>query len=167
MMTPNILQMPLAQRVGCGEITDVGESLGDFLRRVRKQKGLSQSAFGARIGVDGQTISNIEGGRTKTLKLKHLQRLPEVTGTPIEEITAMVPDAVPATVVLEISREAWEFAVLKAGEKGMTVEAWFEERAWGGTAIVRQPIGPVAVDSKPHELPQPQQHQSPGGKARK
>ena len=61
-------------------------TLGEIVLRRRTELGLTQAALGAKIGVEGKTIANLERGRTKTLKTSNLQRLPGALGLPAEQI---------------------------------------------------------------------------------
>lgn len=109
-----------AEACACSDLF-VG-TLGEMVRAWRETKGMSQSALGARVGVDGQTISNLEGGRTRSLKLKHLRKLAEVMGKPIEELTAAVPGrAAGGTVKVAFPRDDYDALAALAAAKGQTV----------------------------------------------
>lgn len=62
------------------------ESLGEVVRTERLKRGLSQAALGLKVGVDGQTIGNLESGKTQTLKLRSLPPLANALGIPIERV---------------------------------------------------------------------------------
>ncbi len=60
--------------------------VGKELRSWRRGEGLSQAKLGQRIGVDGQTISNLENGHTQGLKLTNAKKLSDLTGIPVERL---------------------------------------------------------------------------------
>lgn len=61
---------------------------GDGLRRLRKKKHYSQDKLGADAGVNGQTISDIETGKTRRPQGETWRRIAEVPGVTIEELDA-------------------------------------------------------------------------------
>lgn len=76
-------------------------TLREIIQAHRKAKSLSQADMAKLIDVDGQTISNIETGRTKTLKPANLRRLANVLEKPIEEISALA-----ASVEVDVTVDA-------------------------------------------------------------
>jgi transcriptional regulator with XRE-family HTH domain len=54
--------------------------LGDKIRDARNRKKMSQASLAKKLGVDSQTISNLETGKTKSLMLKSLELLPGLLG---------------------------------------------------------------------------------------
>lgn len=64
-------------------------SLGEFVKADREARGMSQDEYGPLLGVNGQTISNIETGVTKSMKKKPMRLLSELTGTPIRQLMEM------------------------------------------------------------------------------
>lgn len=54
--------------------------LGVVVKAERTRRKLSQAAFAQRLNCDGQTISNLETGRTRTLQLESLRLLQEQFG---------------------------------------------------------------------------------------
>jgi len=55
-------------------------TLGEALFSWRKTHVLTQADVAEKIGVEAQTIANLEQGRTKTLKTKFLRKLKEAMG---------------------------------------------------------------------------------------
>jgi transcriptional regulator with XRE-family HTH domain len=51
------------------------EALGEVLRELRAERGLSQSALAARSGLSQSTISRLEGGKAPGFKVVALARL--------------------------------------------------------------------------------------------
>ncbi len=80
----------VATRAYDGSIFGV-ETLGELVKAERRRRGWSQSHLGRLIELDGQSISNLELGHTKTLKLKSLPKLADAIGVPIERIMKLVP----------------------------------------------------------------------------
>lgn len=65
-------------------------AFADNLMRMRKEKGLSQEALGAKIGVTRQTVSKWETGET-TPELNKLIELSQFLGTSIDELVEKEP----------------------------------------------------------------------------
>lgn len=61
------------------------ERFGEFIRRLRIEKGLNQTQLAAKIGIDSGGLSKIETGK-KDLKEEKLQKLAKVIGINIEEL---------------------------------------------------------------------------------
>lgn len=61
------------------------ESFGEYIRRLRNEKGLNQTQLAAKIGLDSGGLSKIETGK-KDLKEDKLNLLAEFLGVSIEEI---------------------------------------------------------------------------------
>ena len=61
------------------------ERFGEYIRRLRIEKGLNQTQLAAKIGVDSGGLSKIETGK-KNLKEKKLTLLAKIFGIDIEEI---------------------------------------------------------------------------------
>jgi transcriptional regulator with XRE-family HTH domain len=78
--------------------------LGQRVRAERERRKWTQVHLGRLIGVDAQTISNLESGRTQTLKTENLRRLYRAFAwaddTP-GEVTISVPLAGPKLAALE------------------------------------------------------------------
>lgn len=68
----------------------VEKTLADLFKEYRGKTGDSQEVLGAKIGVGGQSISNLETGVTQTMKLENLQSFSKLTGIPYAEIAAAV-----------------------------------------------------------------------------
>lgn len=56
------------------------EKIGDKLRRLRTEVGLSQRELSRRSGVDREYICQIESNKTKSMTLKTAERLAKVMG---------------------------------------------------------------------------------------
>lgn len=150
-----IVSNPLATK-GCGPSDMDVETLGEFVKRLRTAKGLSQAALGRLIHVDGQTISNLESGRTRTLKLKNLVGLPAALGTTMEELQR-IAEGKADTVTIELPRPVYDALAAKAADKGMTVEQAIERFATGMAFryIDRDPpaVEPASTSSQVPEGP--------------
>lgn len=107
---------------GCGWC-DFRVTLGELVREKRIAKGLSQRALGAMIGVDGQTISNLEMQHTRSLKLKNLQQLPDAIGVPIEEVMKAAQFA-EENVAIYVARATVDRAKPYADAQGIDVAEW-------------------------------------------
>lgn len=64
-------------------------TLAELVKERRQKLGMSQAKLAGLIGAEAQTISNLEMGRTKTMKTKFLQPLAAALHLPIEELTAI------------------------------------------------------------------------------
>jgi transcriptional regulator with XRE-family HTH domain len=74
-------------------------TLGERIRGARLRDGHSQETFAHKLGVSVQTVSRWERGAS--VPKRHAQRLSDVTGIPVEEMTPDdddVADAAPAGV---------------------------------------------------------------------
>jgi DNA-binding XRE family transcriptional regulator len=60
------------------------EVLGDLVHRVRRLNGLSQRSLGALCGVHQSTISRLERGRLRCLRLRTLARILGVLHDPLQ-----------------------------------------------------------------------------------
>lgn len=61
------------------------ERFGEFIKRLRTEKGLNQTQLAAKIGLDSGGLSKIETGK-KDLKEEKLTLLARIFGISIEEI---------------------------------------------------------------------------------
>lgn len=64
---------------------------GDYVRRLREDLGLTQSAFADRLGVTQSTVSRIEGG-TRPLTNDFAFRLIRHAGAEIDDLAANLPE---------------------------------------------------------------------------
>lgn len=62
------------------------ESLGQRIKRLREQKGMSQETLGKRCGTTQQAINRIETGETKMPRKGLLMKLSEELETPTTEL---------------------------------------------------------------------------------
>jgi transcriptional regulator with XRE-family HTH domain len=79
-------------------------AFGDWLRTRREAMGLSQAKLGQKVGVDGQTISNLETGKTRSPKLKNIAPLAEALSVSVEDLMVEIgkgsPDPEPTPTAL-------------------------------------------------------------------
>lgn len=61
-------------------------TLGEIIRQYREARGMSQAVLARGAKVEGQTISNIETGATKTMRYEKLERVAKMMGTTPEEL---------------------------------------------------------------------------------
>jgi transcriptional regulator with XRE-family HTH domain len=61
------------------------EKLGSMVRKLRKEKGLSQETFAEAIGRDARTVVAIETGK-RNPTLKTLNKIAQVLKTPLSEL---------------------------------------------------------------------------------
>jgi transcriptional regulator with XRE-family HTH domain len=73
------------------------ETMGEIVRRERERRGWTQAALAARVGVQAQTILNLENGKTRTLKLGKLPALAEALELPLAQVIALSRPTVAAT----------------------------------------------------------------------
>lgn len=147
------------KRLGFPEMDVAGQAL----KKLRESRRWSQEELARKAEMTMNALSKLERGLHSPSR-QTMRGLAAAFGMTEDELEGKLTGE---TVAIYLSRPTWEFAVLKSGEKGMTVEAWLEERAWGGKAQVMRRSGPAAAEPKPREPPQPQQHQSPDDKGRK
>jgi transcriptional regulator with XRE-family HTH domain len=104
----------------------VEQTLGEFLRDWREANGMSQKEVGDKIGTDGQSISNLELGITKTMQNKNLRALATLTEMPIDAILAMVRHArsSPAKGQVQIPVSIKNSVVERAKELGISPDEW-------------------------------------------
>ena len=62
-------------------------SLGDNVRRIRLQKGISQERLAVKSDLTTQTIYSIESGKTKNPKINIVEKIANGLDTTIEELT--------------------------------------------------------------------------------
>lgn len=154
-----MIAMLIDKRLGLREM----DVRGQALKKLRESRRWSQEDLAHRAEMTTNALSKLERGLHAPSR-QTMRGLAAAFGMTEEELEEKLTGE---TVAIHLARPTWEHAVLKAGEKGMQVQAWIEERILGGKAVVKQQIGPVSAGSKPHEVPQPPPHQSPGGKGRK
>ena len=61
------------------------ESFGDYIRRLRAEKGLNQTELAAKVGLDSGGLSKIENGK-KGLKEDKLVLFAKALGVPLEDL---------------------------------------------------------------------------------
>jgi transcriptional regulator with XRE-family HTH domain len=94
---------------------------GDRIRLRRKQLGFSQRSLGAKIGVEGQSVSQWETGSTKNLRGENLVKLSKALGVSPDYIThgvelravrpsSVAESAVPKYGISDVDRQI--FAIL-------------------------------------------------------
>lgn len=66
------------------------EKFGEVLRRLRKNKRLSQDAFAAAADLNGQTISNIETGKVAVPRGETYRNIAAALGMSVEQLDAAV-----------------------------------------------------------------------------
>ncbi len=66
-------------------MSNEAEKLGRNLKRIRKEKGVSQGEVASAFGMDKAFISNIENGKTNPT-LATIAKLAKAVGVPIEEL---------------------------------------------------------------------------------
>lgn len=74
------------------------ESLGDYVRRLRTHRNVSQSQLSQAAGVHRQTIGKIENGQTQRLTQRARKSLAFALSIPVSYLDA-VGQGIPATVV--------------------------------------------------------------------
>jgi transcriptional regulator with XRE-family HTH domain len=74
----------------CEGVEQTDMTLGKLIRRLRRQKHLSQTALAQAAGIDPQTISNLEVGRTNSLRGEGYRRIAETLGKTVEEMDQML-----------------------------------------------------------------------------
>jgi transcriptional regulator with XRE-family HTH domain len=73
-------------------------ALGDFVQRVREERGLTQRELARRSGVSIGTIRNLEQNVVNTLRLESARRIARVLGVSVDEMAeAAREDFEPAT----------------------------------------------------------------------
>jgi transcriptional regulator with XRE-family HTH domain len=74
-------------------------ALGDFVQRIREERGLTQRELSRRSGVSIGTIRNLEQNLVKTLRLESARRIARVLGVSVDEMAeAAREDTEPAAV---------------------------------------------------------------------
>ena len=68
-----------------GMITKTNERIGDFVARLRQERGMTQTEFAKRLGTSQSAVNRIEKGR-QNLSLETLSRLSEVLNKQIISI---------------------------------------------------------------------------------
>lgn len=66
-------------------MTTVTQKFGEKLRKLRKQKGLTQEKLSEMTGIDYSYLNQIEAGK-KNPSLKRITKLARVLGVPLEEL---------------------------------------------------------------------------------
>lgn len=62
--------------------------IGDRIRELREERGMSLSVLASRSGVSKSYISNIERGIQKNPSLIIMKKLADTLGVPLEDLTA-------------------------------------------------------------------------------
>jgi transcriptional regulator with XRE-family HTH domain len=66
--------------------TDYATTLGDYVRYLRLQRGLTQMQLHDAVDISQRTISDIERGKTAFSRLSNFRKLATFFGVPIEEL---------------------------------------------------------------------------------
>jgi transcriptional regulator with XRE-family HTH domain len=73
-------------------------ALGDFVQRVREERGLTQRELSRRSGVSIGTIRNLEQNLVKTLRLESARRIARVLGVSVDEMAEAAREDTKAAV---------------------------------------------------------------------
>ena len=85
-----------------------GESLADYIRRLRLGLGLNQKEMAVKAGVHPQSIGKMERGKTVTLNHKTKNGLAQALGIPAEYLEAVCKGIpVEATAALKFCPNCW------------------------------------------------------------
>jgi transcriptional regulator with XRE-family HTH domain len=103
-------------------------TLGEVIREYRAGRSMSQAALARVAGVESQTISNIETGKTKGLRSDQFAAVAKAMGLTAEELTSRVSNGTgriaaeegPVTLDESLSRTVR----LLAAEEGIPAETW-------------------------------------------
>ncbi|MEL7225501.1 MAG: helix-turn-helix domain-containing protein, partial [Cyanobacteria bacterium J06576_12] len=86
-----------------------GESLGDYVHRLRSALGMSQQAVAEKSGIHAQSIGKIERGRTTVLKAKTKRGLAYALDVPEAHLEAAAKGiAVEETGALKFCPQCWQ-----------------------------------------------------------
>lgn len=68
---------------------------GNAIRRLRKQRNMTQSELADALGVGQSAVANMENGLVQFSAVDQLRRIAEILGVPLAEIvdSAEVPDS--------------------------------------------------------------------------
>lgn len=97
----NVFPFPVAKGVEnpvAYPLNGVMERLGVLVRKYRKDNSLSQSALASRLGVNWQSILNLEKGKTQKLQSEAMQKLAEVMGIPITKLVEAIDEHDPRPI---------------------------------------------------------------------
>jgi len=85
-----------------------GESLADYVRRLRQEQGLHQKELAAKAGIHLQSLGKIERGITTKLNHKTKNGLAYALGVPVEYLEAVCKGiSVEATARLKFCPRCW------------------------------------------------------------
>ena len=79
---------------------DEREILAKNLKRYRSSKGLSQEKLGKKVGLRGETISNIELAKQRSIGLRYLVLISRELNIGLEELFIKNPDSIPIKLVI-------------------------------------------------------------------
>ena len=79
---------------------DEREVLAKNLKRYRSSKGLSQKELGIKVGMRGETISNIELAKQRNIGLKYLILICQELNIALEELFIKNPDSVSFKLII-------------------------------------------------------------------
>jgi transcriptional regulator with XRE-family HTH domain len=122
--------------VGCNSKM---QKFGEVVRRLRKQKRLSQDELGAAAGLNGQTVSNLETGKIAVPRGDTYRRLAEGLGLTVDALDA---EARGDAVTVTLPRATYNAVKAKADAKGETVEAWIARAVEDPVVIIKKSIPP-------------------------
>jgi transcriptional regulator with XRE-family HTH domain len=80
--------MNYRRRYGGDALPSLYVDIGERIMLARRRAGLSQRAFGERLGISHAAVSDLERGKTKP-DLDNLFVIAEALGVPISEIVAL------------------------------------------------------------------------------
>lgn len=130
------------------EITEIARLVAE----ARRQAGKNQDAFGRMLGVNGQTISNLESGVTKSLqRFDSVRALAELLGRPIAEVVDINRGSAKGDspdVFVKLPRTLVEKAMPYAKAQGIEVDEYI---AAGLEALMRLQGSPdAAMNARGH-----------------
>ena len=112
------------------------ETFGDVLRRLRKNKRLSQDAFAAAADLNGQTISNIETGKTSMPRGDTYRAIAKALEMTVEEL-----DAVVGITMYPIPIGVLDGLRARATLEKSTLDEWLQRQA--SLTVIVHDDGPV------------------------
>jgi DNA-binding XRE family transcriptional regulator len=84
-----------------------GETLGEYVRRLRHAKGLTQEELSHQAGIHRQTLNKIEGNHTQRLTRKAKQGLAIALGIPTDYLNPTMQGQQPDSVHLKFCPHCW------------------------------------------------------------
>lgn len=115
--------------VVCGDM----RPFADALKKLRRRARMSQDELGAKAGVNGQTISNIETGTVTTPAHDTYRRIASALGLTVADLDAEWDAPEAEMVVVKIPREVADGLRARIEREfpseGVTLEAWLARQA--------------------------------------